>query len=429
MNIYISLLVISALIGLGISYSALYFFHVTVLLILLIYSFSITKKFNEFTVVKQISKMHIPVIVMFCWYFLSILWVENLIDYMKYMFYLMCGVFIIFFVLFQVQKENIILKIYTISLYTISLQVIVSFLEIISPFRWPISPFSKYVVFFNRPYSFEHDFSSFQLTYLNSLPTGFAWNPNNLAIIMLIFFPLFLMFNRKNAYMKIITFLMPLIILMSGSRASVIGLLIILVVYLLYKKNIKLLLLSILIITVVNMSEHILDEELYYKYEEILSLINIFDDIKNSRGSENSLGVRNDLVSNGIEALIDSYGLGVGAGNSLEVQRQVGSNILSMHNIWIELLVEGGILFFVFFVIWYMLLIIKLMNISWRNKNQTGDLAFGLVLAFIGFIPGAISASSVIYILPIWVVLCISLTLLNVKEIDKKTKDFSYYKK
>ncbi|WP_416145274.1 O-antigen ligase family protein [Planococcus koreensis] len=148
--------------------------------------------------------------------------------------------------------------------------------------------------------------------------------------------------------MKIITFLMPLIILMSGSRASIIGLLIILVIYLLYKKNIKLLLLSILIITGVNMSEHILDEELYYKYEEILSLINIFDDIKNSSGSENSLGVRSGLISNGIEALIDSYGLGVGAGNSLEVQRQVGGNILSMHNIWIELLVEGGILFFVF---------------------------------------------------------------------------------
>src|SRR5690606_3125794 len=101
------------------------------------------------------------------------------------------------------------------------------------------------------PYSFDQYFSSFQYTYLASLPTGFAWNSNNLAIVMVLFLPLFMIYENKNLYLKVITFCIPVVILMSGSRAAILGFFVVFVLYMIIKRNIKVLSVSILMVMLV----------------------------------------------------------------------------------------------------------------------------------------------------------------------------------
>ena len=52
------------------------------------------------------------------------------------------------------------------------------------------------------------------------------------------------------------------------------------------------------------------------------------------------------MVDNGLNAFYSSYGLGLGAGGTVanqEIMGPVDGRFTSMHNFWIELLVEGGI--------------------------------------------------------------------------------------
>ena len=100
-------------------------------------------------------------------------------------------------------------------------------------------------------------------------------------------------------------------------------------------------------------------------------------------------------------------GLGVGAGGSVALQEKLGGvdgRFTSMHNFWVEILVEGGVIFFLFFISWFMKSIFLLFRIIISNKNR--DIVYfssALFLSMIGFIPSAITSSSPIYFFPMWI--------------------------
>lgn len=410
------ILIFSALLGVGISYSSLYLYHIVVFFILIQIAFTVTKNNNSISFFKPNTHMHYLLYIMFGWYFLSIIWVDNHVDYYKYIFYLLCGLFIVTLLFYKISNFDMLKNIYKFSLYIISFEVIVSLLEIFTSFRWFISPFSKYALLFQQKYSFDNSFTEFQYTYLNTLPTGFAWNSNNLALVMLLFFPLFLMFPKKTWFLKIITLLIPIVILLSGSRAGILSFILVTLIFIFIKKRIKVLLISLASLTILFYSIENLDEKFLYKFNEIATLTEILKDTNTNTTNENSINIRRNLINNGLDGLKETYGLGVGAGNSQEIQRQANSKITSMHNFWIEILVESGILFFTIFSIWYVILIYKLFLIYKSKIDNLSQLSLGLSLSLIGFIPGAISASSVIYMLPFWVVLAFSLVAINLSK-------------
>ena len=58
-----------------------------------------------------------------------------------------------------------------------------------------------------------------------------------------------------------------------------------------------------------------------------------------------SISIREELARNGINALKNSYGFGVGAGGSVAIQEKLGGvdgRITSMHNFWLEVIVDSG---------------------------------------------------------------------------------------
>ena len=80
-----------------------------------------------------------------------------------------------------------------------------------------------------------------------------------------------------------------------------------------------------------------------------------------------SIEWRRQLVDNGLNAFYNSYGLGLGAGGSAANQELIGAvdgRFISMHNFWIELLVEGGIIITCIFIFCYIGIIYRLFIIS-----------------------------------------------------------------
>ena len=134
---------------------------------------------------------------------------------------------------------------------------------------------------------------------------------------------------------------------------------------------------------------------------------------------DNSIKWRFELARNGIDALLRSKGLGVGAGGSVAIQEQIGSvagRFTSMHNFWIEILVEGGFIFFIFFSSWYIKMLVNLYKIARNLKNQLSSRATGIFLSMVGFIPAALAASSTIYFFPMWIMIGISIAIINLNN-------------
>ena len=134
---------------------------------------------------------------------------------------------------------------------------------------------------------------------------------------------------------------------------------------------------------------------------------------------DNSLRWRLELAKNGIDALIKSKGLGVGAGGSVVIQEKIGGvagRFTSMHNFWIEILVEAGILFFILFSAWYIAIIINLYKILRKIKNQLSIRATAIFLSMVSFIPAALAASSTVYFFPMWIMLGLSIAIINLNN-------------
>jgi teichuronic acid biosynthesis protein TuaE len=137
---------------------------------------------------------------------------------------------------------------------------------------------------------------------------------------------------------------------------------------------------------------------------------------------KNSLGERQRYILNGLEALKNTYGLGVGAGNhgNAEYQKDIAgkSPQISMHNFWIEILVDAGIPFALFFYAWYVYVIIMLFKVFKRSYPNSiiNYYSKASALSLCGFFVGAVSASSVIYDLPMWILFGFSIAVINISR-------------
>ncbi len=137
-----------------------------------------------------------------------------------------------------------------------------------------------------------------------------------------------------------------------------------------------------------------------------------------------SIEWRRELVDNGLDAFYNSYGLGLGAGGSVANQEIIGpvaGRFTSMHNFWIELMVEGGIFISILVCFWILSIIYKLFIIS-RTTNDSWLKYYSesLFLSTTAFIPAAIAASSTIYFFPMWIMfgLAISAILLSKTKLN-----------
>lgn len=119
-------------------------------------------------------------------------------------------------------------------------------------------------------------------------------------------------------------------------------------------------------------------------------------DLSRQSGSE---FVRINLIKNGFEFLVNTFGFGTGAGNVEYWMENYAvhnvSSVYNIHNWWMEVLVGYGLIIFVGYFIFY----VNLMRIMWKRFKKSQDrieavLSAGILGIMAAYIVGGISSSS-----------------------------------
>lgn len=410
---------ISSVVGVAFSYSKIYLFHIA--LVFLVLGILKTKISNsKLKIPKLPTRYHYIFYFMFFWYFLSILWSLNYGYAIVYLFYIICGLSIVLTLIYYIRTIEIQNKVFKLLAIVFIIEIVFSLLEVFTEFRLPISPFSPYVVYFGREMKISENLDVDAIQYLLQAPTGFQWNPNNLAVTFLIILPFFLIHNNK--LIRFIGFAsVTVIIIMSGSRGVFIALCFMMVFYL-FLLDMKKLLISLFILPFgFFVFFSFLKDLKNSETPKIREMANSFEVLKiymfeEARDSD-SIGIRKELIKNGIDALKKTHYIGVGGGGSKAVEEDYGGvagKITSMHNFWVEMLVDAGVLFTFTFFVWYILVILKLYLIGVSTKHFTLKYySQSLFLSMVSFVLGAVSASSVIYLFPMWIMYGFAIATIN----------------
>jgi teichuronic acid biosynthesis protein TuaE len=421
-------LIIAATINIAVSYGKIYLFHIVLVPFLLFIIFNKKILVDVISKIKTISFYHFFAII-FIWYAISILWSADKIASIYYLAYITMGISIVLAFKFAANNSSNQLKILKILGIIFIIEIIISLLEGLTSFRYPISPYSDLIEYFGRSIGYNKDLPINIIEGIKKTPTGFRWNPNDLATTMLIILPFFI-FHHKLLIKIAGIISIIVVIFLTGSRAVYFSLIFIAIGYLTLYLTKKQLLKHLIVI--LSLSAIIFGGLKLFKTDYSTRITDISTTIETARVfiSENhetvndtsSITIRQNLIKNGITALKNTYGVGVGGGNSNRIHTQKAMRnthkITSMHNFWIEILVEGGVLIFIISLAWYFTVFFKLYIIS-KRSNDTDILYFAKAgsLSMIGFFIGVISLSSAIYFFPMWLLFGFNLaTIYNYKN-------------
>lgn len=410
----------SAVMGSGIGYSKLYLFHVALVVFFIAFVIRNFMDGGQNTLSKPKNNYILFLYFMFAWYAVSIIWSINPLYTLRYLFYLFLGIALVFLVSAYANTRAKYISVFNVLGFFFIVAIVVALLEAFTAFRLPTSPYSSYASLFGRGATDFTEIDTFVQVLIRSAPTSFWGNPNNLSVVMSIIAPFF-MFHSKTIIKVLGLLSIVLIITMAGSRGAFIGLVFGFSVFLFVRGVFYVLPILIMVIfgfgffagniESLKNSENKRIAELAWTGDQLYSYL--FEDVQ----SMNSIGARQQLIKNGLNALWDTAGLGVGGGGSQAVQERFGGvagKLASMHNFWIEILVDAGVLFFIAFMIWYLKLSYSLYRIYKKTTDTFYQYQAGaLLVSMMTFIITSVSASSVIYLLPMWLMFGMAIALYN----------------
>lgn len=411
----------SAVLGIAISYGDIYFFHVMMAAMLGFGIIKIKGKKFQLSLASIRNNHSLFLLILFVWYGFSLIWAPDVIAGLKYLFYIGCGIIITFTIIKYGNSQSRIQSMFKVLSLLFIIEIGIALLESFTSFRLPISPYSSYHTFFGKE---SVDFFAFDSPFAYAdfqPPTGFHWNTNNLAITMVMILPFFLCSQRL--WIKLLGgSAITLITVLAASRAVFLGLILVICIYFIFiKKQMGTLVLIWATIIGLFWSMQVLSESEDPRINEVANSIEAMVlYLSGDIDVGGSLEWRRELVDNGITALAKTKGLGVGAGGSTVLQERLGGvagRFTSMHNFWVEILVEGGIIIGLLFLIWFSDIIIKLWQKTKDRQNKFLQyMSQSLLLSLMGFIPAAIAASSTIYFFPMWILFGLSISVINLGE-------------
>ena len=415
--------IFSTYVAVGLSYSKLYLFHLAAGLILFsILIFSSNSK--EFKITSPSFSIIGFFYIWFVFNLLSIFWAIDKDLALMYIIIHFFIIVIIFIFTGFINTEEIFLKSFKLISYLFIFELILATLESYTSIRWPNSPFSKYADLFGR--SVENTIFLDKASYILTLPTGFRGNSNDLCVVFVLFLPFVL--SLKNIYKKLILVSLILLCIVNSDSQGVF-LSFVLGLFLFYSlRNMRFLIvttiLGALIFIVLIIFPDILkvssNEKLMAIYGSIESLKNYLkmEDINIQSGS--SIDIRKTLVYEGLQSFKDNPWLGVGAGNSQAIVKYAnfdGAPIRSLHNFWLEILVNNGIFILLYFVSWFAIILKKLYKIYTSAKSEFyKDTSYSFCIAISISIVAVISSSSAMYSLPIWMLYSLAIAFVHLSN-------------
>lgn len=411
----------SAFVGVSISYADFYLFHFFIIIVSIFGLYSL--KQNNYKL--QINILYIKYVgtlyVIFFWYLLSLFWTPSLELGLKYIFYLFCGLFVCFAIIVYSSKIEKLDKIFYLLATLIFFEITIAILESFTSFRMPISSYSAQAITFGKePVNFSETSTISMLSNFQP-PTGFRWNTNDLAICMALSLPFFLC-SKKFLVQFLGVLLVSTLVIMTSSRAVFLALILIYTLYIiLIKKRLGTLVfvwfISLIFIFGIYQfrdSENPRINEVANSIEAAMLYLSGQVDVGGS------LEWRTELIKNGLTAFYNTNFLGLGAGGTVANQEIIGpvaQRFTSMHNFWIELLVEGGLFVGIITVLWIFRIIYDLFKISKNDENKTIQYySQSLFLSMFAFIPAAIAASSTIYFFPMWIMFGAAISVIFISK-------------
>ena len=409
----------TAVMGSGVGYSKLWLFHVALVFFVCIYSLKQWQDRCDL-LQKPLTKHLVLFTTFFCWYFLSITWSINIAYTLRYLFYLAIGGLFAFLITSYCVTNYHYSRAFGIFKLLSIIAAAIGLLEAFTFFRLPTSPFSDHASLFARKGTNFSELGNDTAVLLKSTPTSFWGNSNNFALAMAMLAPFFM--AAKASWKKYCaTLVIVILIVMTGSRGAFIALVTGALFHIGMQGHRRLVIYLLAALPVILLAPYAFELVSNSDNRRITEMAGVGDALVAyllpSEVSSSSIGARSQLIQNGLKALWSSYGIGVGAGGSQAVQEAVGGvfgKYTSMHNFWIEILVDGGVIGFSIFMLLYSSLCIQLLHISRLARApffryHSKSLFVSLVIFFIG----CITASSVIYFLPMWILLGMSMALIG----------------
>lgn len=387
MRILDRLLLISIIMGSGLSFNKIYLYHILLVVIIIFGLKNIHKV--------KYRKDELLLYIFFLYSFIRIFLSENLILGLKNQIYILIGISIYLNMKNLLRKNE--KKVLSLIKYLYIFSCFIGVMEVLRLKRW---------------YTSLYDIS------LNS-PSTFYGNINNYATVIAMVFPFILL--KKNSISKFLILVTSLVLLyFCDSRTNVIAIIIEVGFYFIMKlintggKN-KVLTLFLGIIVLFSLKDKIKDS-----YELLYALYNSTSNLNGS------VGIRKTFIVNILNELkkFKVFLLGVGGGNSTIIhQKALGTQeIYNSHSFFLEILVEYGIFIFLLLFIYYFNLILK----NYKNYKKTKEKVYlSIIISLIGTAIGVNSMSTVIYFFPFWCILGVA-SYYSMKEVKNDKFRFKY---
>lgn len=342
----------SICIGVGLSYGQIYLFHLLLPLIV-VSLLTIYRQRFDFRQLKAPATLFF--VFWFGWYLISSTWAPDARLAIKYAVFVLIGLTIVFFCLAWIRGEAELLLVKRIVLAVMLVEALIGLLEIYTGFRWPWSPYSELVGYFGREGTNLQALTPYQRDYISAVPTGFHWNPNHFALFMAMLLP-YALFAKRLLPGFMLASVILLLVLFAGSRASLIGTGVGILGWLvlgghsIWKRVFMAAALvafsyaSYLYVPVP--SGKVFNETRTRPKQDLVQLSGAVERLvgeHESAGKEDSVNIRIRLMRSGFRAVRSTRGLGLGAGGHVRRLQQEGMMIHSLHNFWLELLVDGGV--------------------------------------------------------------------------------------
>jgi len=400
---------IGALLHVSISYGQVYLLHIA-LAALLLRMVLLLSQHDKVAVTAPHGAMELCAAAFVTMYVVSWAWSINYLHSVPYVGYMVIGVTVMLATALLCSSRDGLLRLLRVAAVIEVIHIGICLLEIFTPFRLPVSPFSHYASLFGRTDKLETlEATDAILQQLLRSPTGFHWNPNNLAVGMVIVLGFVLnvrrTFWRWTGVASIIT-----IIAYTASRASVIGILVVFAVYI-FALSPRRLVVTLASIPVLALALWIVSSNVDAVYERIAPVVGAVEaanELFESRKSQSdSIEIRQQLMSNSLGSIRHRIGIGVGPGGSILVQQSAGgqaAQIGSSHNFWLEIAVDAGVLALLMFVAWYVLAWVSCVAAALYSSDEVFSyVGKSLACSMAGFAVALVSASSVLYFPPMWV--------------------------
>ncbi len=426
-------IIITAIFGYTLGYNGIYMFHIIVLFWILISTLYINDK-----IVIQNKKLLYPLFIIWVYSILSILWHPDFFMWAKYQFYLLCGYFTILAIYQTSTNQEQLFKVFKIIVIFLGLNLFIGLLESFELIRLPMSRLSPYASLFGVDGMELDNFSEDKLETLMSKPTGFNFNPNTFGFVMIICTP-FILFYKNLAIKSFGLIIITLMLINIGSKSHFISFFIMLtlvpIYYQLNLKKIVLVFVSIFLVSIVSYIFFFSNIDIdVFGLNRLLELVRNFDRVMDifislDTSGGDSTATRAALYIFGLQNLYDSYGMGVGFGGIQAKLIEVDFVMKAFHFFFLQLLVDFGIPMFIFIMYFYFKLALRLKKISLShsiyNKNFL-YLARSLSLSLFIAIPASIAPSGVHYVLPFYILIGLSISLLKIYYMEYKNENINF---